>query len=109
MRTIAADQWRVDWIRFRYLGSLEQPDAFHDPAVTTSRSASEDACGGVARNTGILPVSSDGHPAWSRMSRLGSLLDLSGWKPKLLRLRRSRARSSVVVSQKLAIEKGEVR
>jgi hypothetical protein len=38
----------------------------------------------VARNTGILPVSSNGHPAWSRPSRLGSLHDLSGWKPKLL-------------------------
>ena len=47
--------------------------------------------GRVTGNTGILPVSSNGHPAWSRMSRLGSLHDLSGWKPKLLRLRRSRA------------------
>jgi hypothetical protein len=47
-------------------------------------------------NTGILPVSSNGHPAWSRMSRLGSLHDLSGWKPKLLRLRRSRHVSTAV-------------
>jgi hypothetical protein len=38
----------------------------------------------VARNIGILPVSSNGHPAWSAMSRLGSLRDASGWKPKLL-------------------------
>jgi hypothetical protein len=45
--------------------------------------------GRVTGNTGILPVSSNGHPAWSRMSRLGSLHDLSGWKPKLLRLRRA--------------------
>jgi len=66
----------------------------------------------AGRNIGILPVSSNGHPAWSRTSRLatgrvrpaggqGSLHDLSGsprrvrpvsgWKPKLLwlRLRRS--------------------
>ena len=32
--------------------------------------------GRVTSNTGILPVSSNGHPAWSRMSRLGSLHDL---------------------------------
>ena len=50
--------------------------------------------GRMTGNTGILPASSNGHPvrhgtdspwlAWSRMSRLGSLDDLSGWKPELL-------------------------
>ena len=38
-------------------------------------------------NTGILPVSSSGHPACTGDGRLGSLRDVSGWKPELLWLR----------------------
>src|SRR5947208_10945514 len=46
------------------------------------------SCGRVARNTGILPVSSNGHLAWSRTSRLGSLHYPSG-SPRRIRPRRT--------------------
>jgi hypothetical protein len=62
------------------------------------------SCGRVARNIGILPVSSNGHPAWSAMNRLGSLRDASGspqrirpvadWKPKLLQAMSDKERES---------------
>jgi hypothetical protein len=34
-------------------------------------------------NTGIVPVSSNRHPCLPRDEQLGSLHDVSGWKPKL--------------------------
>jgi len=45
----------------------------------------------MTRNIGILPVPSNGHPAWSVMSRLGNLHDPSRWRPELLRLQPSGA------------------
>jgi len=51
-----ADQRRVDWICFLTMGSVQQPNAFHDPTVSILPNASHDACGGVERNTGILPL-----------------------------------------------------